>query len=170
MTTPDAGSLIREARRRAGLTQAEAARRAGLTQGVWSLYERGLREPSLPMLTKTLESLGRRLEVALVSRDGQEEVGPVSAVLTERADGVRKILADAGATEPRVFGSVARRVDTEASDLDLLVRLPAGTGLFALSRLRGDLERLLGVRVDVVPEDSLRPGVREHVQREARPL
>ena len=49
----------------------------------------------------------------------------------------------------------------------LLVTLDPGVGLFALSRLRGEAERILGVDVDVVPEDSLKPDVRESVLADA---
>ena len=40
-------TLIRAARRRAGLTQAELARRAGTSQPVVSAYEHGRRDPSV---------------------------------------------------------------------------------------------------------------------------
>jgi predicted nucleotidyltransferase len=70
----------------------------------------------------------------------------------------------------RVFGSVARGDDTEASDVDLLVRLAPGTGLLRLGRLVDDLERVLGVRVDVVPESDLKPDLRARVEAEAVPL
>ena len=42
-----AGTLLREARRRAVMTQAELAQRAGITQSVISAYESHRREPSL---------------------------------------------------------------------------------------------------------------------------
>jgi predicted nucleotidyltransferase len=75
-----------------------------------------------------------------------------------------------GASSVRVFGSVARGDDTEASDVDLLVRLAPGTGLLQLGRLVDDLERVLGVRVDVVPESDLKPEIRARVEAEAVPL
>ena len=42
------GSLLREARRKAGLSQVELGRRAGVTQSVVSAYESGARQPSVP--------------------------------------------------------------------------------------------------------------------------
>ncbi|MEO7373736.1 MAG: nucleotidyltransferase domain-containing protein [Terrimesophilobacter sp.] len=40
-----------------------------------------------------------------------------------------------GVSNVRVFGSVARGADTSDSDIDVLVDVSAGTGLFSLSRL-----------------------------------
>jgi predicted nucleotidyltransferase len=54
-------------------------------------------------------------------------------------------------TELQVFGSVARGEDTDASDLDLLVRVPEGTRLLALGRFTQKLQDLLRVPVGVIP-------------------
>jgi predicted nucleotidyltransferase len=68
-----------------------------------------------------------------------------------------------GATNLRVFGSVARGDEDADSDIDVLVDLPPDAGLFTLLRLKDDLERVLETRVDVIPADSLRPEVRARV-------
>jgi transcriptional regulator with XRE-family HTH domain len=54
-----AGSLITEARHRAGISQAELARRADMPRSVVNAYERGRREPD-----QLLEAAGMRLELA----------------------------------------------------------------------------------------------------------
>jgi hypothetical protein len=73
-----------------------------------------------------------------------------------------------GFTRPRLFGSVARGDDDEASDVDLLVTRVPGADPFALLDLREELERLLGCRVDVLVEHPLmRPRLRDRVLREA---
>jgi predicted nucleotidyltransferase len=51
-----------------------------------------------------------------------------------------------------------------------VIDLAKGTGLFNLEALRRELSQILGVPVDVAPSDSLRPRVREEVEREAIPL
>ena len=66
-----------------------------------------------------------------------------------------------------VFGSIARGEDQPNSDVDLVVDLEKGTGLFALEALRRELSKILGAPVDIAPSDSLRPRVREEVEREA---
>jgi predicted nucleotidyltransferase len=72
-----------------------------------------------------------------------------------------------GASNVRVFGSVARGEDTPESDIDILVDLAPNVGLVTLAQLEREISQILGVPVDVVPADSLRPGVRMETDREA---
>lgn len=159
-----AGSLLKEARARAGLTQGALAQRAGVTQSVISAYESGQRQPSVPVLLKLLRASGHLLDASLTTTT---EPLPLSGVLGRRVRSKRtEIAATAaahGVRSVRVFGSVARGTEGPESDIDLLVELPRGTGLFALGRLRRDLEELLGAPVDLVPEDALKPDVRAAV-------
>jgi transcriptional regulator with XRE-family HTH domain len=55
------GSLVREARRRAGLTQAELARRVGTTQSAIARIERGRTEPSLRRVRELVRACGLEL-------------------------------------------------------------------------------------------------------------
>ena len=71
-----------------------------------------------------------------------------------------------GASNVRVFGSVARGVNREDSDVDFLVEFEPARTLFDLIALRLDLKDLLGAEVDVVTPGSLRY-VRERVLSEA---
>lgn len=66
-----------------------------------------------------------------------------------------------------LFGSFSRNEARERSDVDLLVEFDRPVGLFALARLRGDLEHWLGREVDLSTTDSLPAEVRERVMREA---
>jgi predicted nucleotidyltransferase len=75
-----------------------------------------------------------------------------------------------GATEVRVFGSLARGEGSQDSDLDLLVTLGKGRSLLDLVGLKQDLEDLVHRRVDVVTERALSPYLRERVLSEAVPL
>ncbi|MEP6763884.1 MAG: nucleotidyltransferase family protein [Gemmatimonadaceae bacterium] len=86
-----------------------------------------------------------------------------------RAD-VLKLAAHYGATDVRVFGSVARGDADESSDIDLLVRMTPGRSVFDIGGLLMDLQDLLGRRVDVVTERGLRPRIRAQVLREAIPI
>ena len=84
-----------------------------------------------------------------------------------------EILATAkrhGARNVRIFGSVARGEDDEKSDLDFLVEMEKGRSLLDHAALLLDLEELLGCKVDVLSEKGIKPRIREHVFREARPL
>lgn len=72
-----------------------------------------------------------------------------------------------GATNVRIFGSVARGEADTSSDIDILVDLETGHGLFDLGALLMDLTSLLGCKVDVVTEKSLNDRIRGRVIKEA---
>ncbi|QXQ06109.1 nucleotidyltransferase family protein [Sphingosinicellaceae bacterium] len=93
-----------------------------------------------------------------------------SAALDLHRDAVRALIAAHRAVNPRVFGSVAAGTDTEDSDLDLLVDALPGTTLFDLGDLYGELQNLLGVRVDLVTPGDLSKYIRADVVAAARPL
>ncbi len=74
-----------------------------------------------------------------------------------------------GASNVRIFGSVAKGVNRENSDVDFLVEFEPTRTLFDLIALRLDLNDLLGAEVEVVTPGSLRY-IRERVLAEAVPL
>lgn len=71
---------------------------------------------------------------------------------------------------PRVFGSVASGKDRDGSDLDLLVDPLPGATLFDLGGLQIELEKLLGVPVDLLTPGDLSPKFREQVIADAQPV
>ena len=169
----DASVVLREARKRAGLSQAELARRAGVVQPVISAYENGRREPGLAMLTKLVRATGLDLVVEVVERPQARGEVPDSAVgrrLRRQRDEIVTLAARRGAHNVRVFGSVARGEDTEDSDVDLLVDLADDVGLVDLIGLERELSQLLDRKVDVVPARALKPGVATSALTEAIPL
>ncbi|HEY1921913.1 MAG TPA: nucleotidyltransferase family protein [Tepidisphaeraceae bacterium] len=80
---------------------------------------------------------------------------------------IARLAAFHGATDVRVFGSVARGQAGSASDVDLLVRLSPGRSLLDLIAIKQDVEDALHREVDVVTESSLSPYIREQVLKEA---
>jgi transcriptional regulator with XRE-family HTH domain len=66
------GDLLREARRRAGLTQAELALRSGTGRSLISRYERGEVEPGLEALRRLIRACGLDLAVRLVNADAED--------------------------------------------------------------------------------------------------
>jgi predicted nucleotidyltransferase len=74
-----------------------------------------------------------------------------------------------GASNVRVFGSVARGQDRPDSDVDLLVDFDTH-GALPLIRLRRELDALLGERVDLTTPELLRPEIAERALAEAVPL
>lgn len=92
--------------------------------------------------------------------------------LLARRDLVDEVLNRYDAMAPRLFGSVARGDATDLSDIDLLVDLAPGAGneLLRLAGISEELSEALGVRVDVVSDSLLRPGVSRTARLDALPL
>ncbi len=90
--------------------------------------------------------------------------------LRERRAEILQLCARYGASDVRVFGSVARGEADVASDVDLIVRFEPGRSLLDHAALWLELEALLGCRVDVLSESGLKPRIREKVLKEAIPL
>jgi transcriptional regulator with XRE-family HTH domain len=61
--------LIREARKRAGLTQAELGRRTGRGQPAIARWERGAVEPGLSTLVEIVRACGLEPTIGLAERD-----------------------------------------------------------------------------------------------------
>jgi uncharacterized protein len=162
-----AGALLRQARSRAGLTQRELARRAGVAQSVVAAYESGTREPSLGTLAALVEAAGISLSIDLgPAVPPAPAPGPIGRRLRRRKASVLALAARHGVNDLRVFGSVARGEERPDSDLDLLVHLPEDAGLFALGRFKEELEALLKVPVDVVPDDGVKPRLRASIAKD----
>jgi hypothetical protein len=66
-----------------------------------------------------------------------------------------------------VFGSYVRGEQTETSDLDLIVDIGGGLGLMGLAGLQQDLSDRLGVHVDLVTKDALKPDIGARILSEA---
>lgn len=90
--------------------------------------------------------------------------------LRRSAPEIEVVAARRGASNIRVFGSVARGNADTTSDVDFLVDLAPDRSLFDLGGLLMDLADLLGTKVDVVTEASLNPRLRQRVLAEAVPL
>jgi predicted nucleotidyltransferase len=95
---------------------------------------------------------------------------PLQELIRVRREDILHTAARYGASNVRIFGSVARGNPDEQSDIDFLVDMEAGRSLFDLGGLLTDLENLLGCSVDVVTEKGLRDRIRMQVLKEAIPL
>lgn len=70
-----------------------------------------------------------------------------------------------GASNVRIFGSVARGEAGEGSDVDVLVDLEPGRSLLDLAGLHVELEDLLGCKVEI--GTRVKPRLRDRVEAEA---
>jgi uncharacterized protein len=88
----------------------------------------------------------------------------ILALLTQH----RPVLAERfGVTRLALFGSVARGTSAEGSDVDLLVDFDGVATARRYFGVQFYLEDLLGMEVDLVTADALRPRLRPYVERDA---
>lgn len=74
------------------------------------------------------------------------------------------------AQNARVFGSVLRGLDTESSDLDILIDPTPEMTLMDVAAIQVELQHLLGVSVDVLTPRALPDNFRSKVLSEAVPV
>ena len=67
-------------------------------------------------------------------------------------------------SELGIFGSYARGEQESDSDLDILVVFDKPVTLFDLVRLENELAEELGIEVDLVTKDSLKPRIETRVR------
>lgn len=91
------------------------------------------------------------------------------ASLRRMRSSILRIAAKHGASNVRVFGSVARREDVPG-DVDLLIDLEPDRTLLDLIGFQQDAASILGFPVDVAVPEILKDGIRERVLAEAVPL
>jgi hypothetical protein len=92
---------------------------------------------------------------------------PSQALASHRSE-IREIVLAHRAVNARVFGSVVHGLDTDESDLDILVDTTPDTTLFDLGAIRFKLRNLLGVPVDVLTPDALPDSFRQIVISQAQ--
>jgi predicted nucleotidyltransferase len=94
----------------------------------------------------------------------------IDDILAEKRGEILRIAKLHGATNVRIFGSVARGEATDLSDVDLLVSVGPETPPWFPSGLIADLESLLGRKVDVVTEEGAYWLLKRRILKEAVPL
>ena len=94
----------------------------------------------------------------------------ISEIIGDKRKEILSLAAKYGASNVRVFGSVAQGAANENSDVDFLVELESGRSLFDLGGLLMALQELLGRNVDVVTEKGLHWYIKERVLSEAKAI
>ncbi len=67
-----------------------------------------------------------------------------------------------------VFGSFVRNEQEQNSDLDILVTFSKATSLFKFVELEDYLSQILGITVDLVMKNSLKPNIGKIILAEAQ--
>jgi uncharacterized protein len=93
-----------------------------------------------------------------------------SEALPQHRETIRRLVLQAGMSNPRVFGSVLHGEDTEGSDLDILVDPAPRTSLLDLAGLQLEIEARAGVKVDLLTPSCLPEKFRQKVLEEAQPV
>lgn len=94
---------------------------------------------------------------------------PSTALQAHRA-AIRSVVERHRACNARVFGSVLHGDDQEGSDLDILIEPTPRTTLMDVAAIQVELEKLLGVSVDVLTPNALPDKFRTAVLAEAAPI
>lgn len=94
----------------------------------------------------------------------------ISLLLQEKREEILNLAAKHGASNVRIFGSVARGEAKFESDVDFLVEMEPGRSLLDRVALIQDLEDLLGRKVDVANLRGLKDIWRDRILNEAMPL
>lgn len=111
------GSLIREARLRAGLSQAVLAERLGTSHAAISRWEKGVVKPRWATVVEATRACGLELQVSLVERDDDELPRLRERLLRTPEQRVADLIAHVNFVErARAARGVARRRDPETTD------------------------------------------------------
>jgi predicted nucleotidyltransferase len=94
---------------------------------------------------------------------------PSEALASNRA-AIRLVVESHRARNARVFGSVLHGQDTDSSDLDILIDPTPETTLMDVAAIQVELQRLLGVTVDVLTPKALPDTFRSRILSEAMPV
>lgn len=70
----------------------------------------------------------------------------------------------------QTFGSYTRGQQSEESDLDVLVEFHETIDLFMYMEFEEFLSEMLGIKVDLIMEDTLKPRIKEKILKEAIPV
>lgn len=82
---------------------------------------------------------------------------------------IRPILDKYGIKKAGIFGSAARGAST-AKDIDLLVKIDRRISLFDFIGIQQELEDELGVKVDLVEYDAIKPALKGEILKDEVPI
>ncbi|MHC4167309.1 MAG: nucleotidyltransferase family protein [Planctomycetota bacterium] len=91
----------------------------------------------------------------------------IPEMIADKKEQILALAARHGASNVRVFGSVANGTADQNSDIDFLVDMEKGRSLLDMGGLLMDLQELFRRKVDVVTESGLRDRIRETVLKQA---
>ena len=82
-------------------------------------------------------------------------------ILTEHKEELKKKYK---IKEIKIFGSYARGEQRETSDIDIIVDFEETPTLIELLRVEEEIERILGIKVDLLTEESISPFIKPYIK------
>ena len=82
-------------------------------------------------------------------------------ILTEHKEELKKKYK---IKEIKIFGSYARGEQKETSDIDIIVDFEETPTLIELLRLEEEIERILGIKVDLLTEEGISPFIKPYIK------
>jgi predicted nucleotidyltransferase len=76
--------------------------------------------------------------------------------------------AEFGVRKIGIFGSYAKGLQTEKSDIDIIVEIERPMGLIGFIKIEQYLSRLLRRSVDLLTPESIKPFLREDILKEVK--
>lgn len=162
--------LITDARSRAGITQAQLAKRAGTSQPAVARYESGQSYPSTATLSRLLRACGFDIDVKLKRASIADLSSPLAQKVRKHRGEILALAKKYGATNVRIFGSVARGEDGPDSDIDFVVDYPEKFPLWKFTKLVSEVESLFDEKIDISPSRLLKSEVLKSALADAIPL
>jgi predicted nucleotidyltransferase len=82
---------------------------------------------------------------------------------------IKPILKKYGIKKAGIFGSSVRG-ESVVNDLDLLVKIDKKISLLGFIRIQHELEDELGMKVDLVEYDAIKPALKDEILRDEEPV
>lgn len=82
---------------------------------------------------------------------------------------IRPILKKYGIKKAGIFGSTARG-EFPVNDLDLLVQIDKKISLLSFIGIKQELEDVLGMKVDLVEYQAIKPSLKQSILRDEEPV
>ena len=92
-----------------------------------------------------------------------KELKQIQSILSKHKEELRRKY---NVKEIGVFGSYVRGEQKKSSDIDILVEFEESIGFFKFLEMEEHISEILGVKVDLVTKNALKPRIGEHILKE----
>ncbi|MBI2559475.1 nucleotidyltransferase family protein [Candidatus Woesearchaeota archaeon] len=92
-----------------------------------------------------------------------KDLKQIQSILSKHKEELRETY---NVKEIGVFGSYARGEQKKSSDIDILVEFEESIGFFKFLEMEERIGKILGVKVDLVTKNALKPRIGQHILKE----